>query len=146
MASSYLFVPEFQKSGRVHYHGFLWGFDQSYGDCYKGKNLIQIGKERSTRYFADLWKEGFVDVRITDGDKRLVYYLAKYFVKAYDDKRLSGVRLFYRSRNIPKPFKYSGSMVDQLVDLPTTNATFESSSEFNSKWFGKVVKINYIKL
>lgn len=89
---SWISVPEFQKRGAVHYHMLLFGVSHEY-----------VKSERRTRYLADLWGQGFVDVITTDGSPKLATYLAKYMSKALADSRLIGKRGYSASHNIVRP-------------------------------------------
>lgn len=93
----YIAVPEFQKRGAVHYHALFWGL----GD------RVHL-EERYTRTIASLWKQGFVFIKETDGNEKLSSYLAKYMVKAINDRRLMGKKAYFASRNVIRPIISSG--------------------------------------
>lgn len=88
----YISVPEFQKRGAVHYHALFWGLSSRV-----------FLEERYTRAIASLWQQGFVFLKQTDGNAKLSSYLAKYMVKAIEDRRLMGKKAYFASRNIKRP-------------------------------------------
>jgi len=88
----YIVVPEFQKRGAVHFHALFWGLPEAL-----------VLSERQDRFFADLWANGFIYIKETDGNERLSHYLAKYMSKAYSDPRLKNSKAYVASRNIIRP-------------------------------------------
>jgi len=123
-------VPEFQKRGAVHYHMLLFGLP----------NETHI-TERKSRYIASCWTHGFVDVRPTDGSKKLATYLSKYMSKALQDRRLIGKRGYSASYNVLRPvFLNTPFQVDYArtdweiggVDNPSTKERI-----YDTKWLGR---------
>ena len=123
----YICVPEFQKSGRVHFHTLFWGLPSEL--------FIQ---ERETRTIAMIWGKGFIDMKETDGNDKLSYYLAKYMAKAFKDSRLKNQKAYVASKNILRPIIDSGFfpawplLDDYLVD--ENNPEFDRS--YDTKWLG----------
>jgi len=100
----YLAVPEFQKRGAVHYHCLVWGIPQ--------KTILY---ERYSREIAGIWNHGFIDVLQTDGSQKLAAYMAKYLLKAMQDSRLVGRRVYNASRNILRPiFNLPQTVLDNI--------------------------------
>jgi len=129
----YIAVPEFQKRGRLHFHALLWGVEaKKFADS-----------ERSTRLFAGLWGQGFVDLKATDGDPKIASYLAKYMQKTFVDYRLLGKKAFIASRNIIRPIvdkqpflvSYFTGGLEGIPDLST--ATLVREKEYVTQWLGK---------
>jgi len=139
---SYIAVPEFQKSGRLHFHVLVWGLPSDFPDRRSSSHGVIYGKERSSRIIAKHWGLGYIDLIATDGSDKLSSYLAKYFTKAYNDPRLIGCRLFHRSRDIPKPFIYNGAHIDSLVSIPSPDK-IKSHYTYQSRFFGKITKLTY---
>lgn len=139
---TYIAVPEYQKSGRLHLHLLMWGLPPNVASRTDSTGQIIHGTERKNRRIAKIWGKGFVDIVQTDGSERLASYLAKYFTKAYNDPRFIGIRLFHRSRDIPKPFIYNGSCIDDLVDVPDPDK-IKSIYIYQNRFFGKIKKITY---
>lgn len=86
----YISVLELQKSGRPHFHSLVFS-DFVYKKAYH---------ERSTRFLAKIWGEGFLDAVRTDSSLKLISYLSKYLTKQDLPK---GVKRFSVSRNAFKP-------------------------------------------
>jgi len=123
----YIAVPEFQKSGRVHYHALFWGLPD-----YIAK------RERKNRTIAKLWRKGFVDVIQTDGSPKLASYMAKYMTKALSDSRLWCRKAYFASRNVLRPVVSSG-FPDYWVreEFGLAELVPVSVSEFSTAWLGQ---------
>lgn len=122
----YIAVPEYQKSGRLHFHALLWDLPPGL-----------VREERTTRLVASLWKQGFVDLIQTDGDEKLAYYMAKYMTKAYTDKRLFMKKAFVASRNIKRPQVDKRAIVMQhLYENELSTVEPLKDIEFNTQWLG----------
>jgi hypothetical protein len=93
----YIAVPEFQRRGAVHYHALFWGLPT---ELYY--------RERETRELANIWRNGFTDIILTDGNEKLSSYLAKYMIKNLKDARLWNRKVYFCSRNIKRPIVVSG--------------------------------------
>lgn len=108
----YLAVVEFQKSGRIHYHAVY--FDLPYIDNIKQK-------------FADIWGQGFVNVKAINHIKHIGGYVSKYLTKETFDSRLVGQKAFFTSRNVYKPFKIRDPIaIDNILKSDTFKLTFEN--------------------
>ena len=142
-----LFVPELSPKGRIHFHGLLFGLPQSLGDITKGTRTIQTGTERTDRTIAKFWREGFVDLRQTDGSIRLAYYIAKYFNKGAGEILFVGMRIPRVSHGFPKPQVYRDRAAKFIkIKMAKRKADREWVSEGNSKlneFFGTVTKKSY---
>jgi len=98
----YLFVPEFQKRGAVHYHGVFF-------------NLPFIDK----REIEDIWGHGYTRIETIKKIKDVGAYIAKYLGKETFDNRLFGQRILLTSRGLFRPIELYGS---QDVDNYVSNA------------------------
>jgi len=123
----YIAVPEFQKSGRVHFHALFWGLP----------NKI-ASQERRTRLIAKMWGKGFVDIIETDGHGKISSYLAKYMAKAFVDKHLKNQKAYVSSRNIDRPVVDKNAIVSMYLfqftkdgDLPIMD------NSYKTKWTGQ---------
>lgn len=122
----YVAVPEFQKSGRVHYHALFWGLP---ADIARG--------ERENRTIANIWGQGFVDVVETDNSPKLAGYMAKYMTKTMTDARLWNCKAYFASRNIIRPKVNSGFPLYWLFDEYGLNVLKpEYETEFSTVWLG----------
>ena len=123
----YIVVPEFQKSGRVHFHALFWGLS----------NKI-ASQERRTRLIAKMWGKGFVDIIETDGHGKISSYLAKYMAKAFVDKRLRNQKAYATSRNITRPVvEKDGLIMPLLYAHVEEHAAPVIDKQYNTKWLGK---------
>ena len=122
----YVAVPEFQKSGRVHYHALFWDLPDGIQE-----------RERETRKIASLWEQGFVDIKKTDGNVKLAGYLAKYMAKAMSDVRLFGFKVYFGSRNLSRPITRSGfpdGWIDRQYDF--SKFSVEKDDKYYTNWLG----------
>lgn len=84
----YIVVPEFQKSGRVHYHVIFFKFP-------KVKNTHE--------FVSNIWAQGFTFNSTIKNPDHLKNYITKYFVKSITDPRLKGKKHYFTSRNLLRP-------------------------------------------
>jgi len=133
---SYLAVPEFQTRGAVHYHCLIWGLADE-----------EIHTERKSRYLADLWSHGFVDIIETDGSPALAGYLSKYMSKSLHDPRLVGKKAFMSSRNVVRPVSLSTAFQVDIFEkefpLDTVDNFALQVREYPTQWMGKCVYKQY---
>lgn len=128
----YVAVPEFQQRGAVHFHVLFFNLPYDF-----------VRTERQSRYIANLWGHGFVDLVATDGSTKLATYLSKYMTKAGTDTRLAGLKAYTSSRGLKRPvvmttYKYPKlysdakkmTGVDNDID-PIVN------KDYDTKWLGK---------
>lgn len=129
----YIAVPEFQKSGRVHYHALFWGLSECIAE-----------RERSDRKIASIWSMGFVDVKKTDNSPKIASYMAKYMTKSMKDERFWNCKSYFASRNISRPKVFKGVpywwLKDEYIGL---NDLPEYQSEFSTGWLGKAIYKRY---
>jgi hypothetical protein len=135
----YICVPEFQLSGRLHFHALFWGIPVDY-----------FNNERQTRFFRGAWGQGHVFIKQTDGNEKLASYLSKYMSKTFQDSRLLGQKAYSTSRNILRPYSVTcdTSLVDYLVsDYVSPYAFPLQTKEYNTYWLGRCVyKLFNIKI
>jgi len=122
----YVAVPEFQKSGRVHYHALFWGLPD-----------YIASRERQDRTIAKLWHKGFVDVVETDGSPKLASYMAKYMTKSMQDPRLWNCKAYFGSRNLLRPQVSKGFPDYWFLDEYGKDVSEpEYTAEFSTHWLG----------
>jgi len=139
----YIAVPEFQKRGAVHFHSLIWGLP-----------LDIVASEFRTRFIANLWGLGFVDVRLTDGSSRLASYLVKYMMKAWTDNRLLGKKLFTSSRNCNRSRSISSFKMPIAVDMMLEDYNISLSTgggivpdqikRYNTVWLGRAIYKKFV--
>ena len=92
----YIAVPEFMKSGRVHYH-LLTNVDIN------DNALIYAQEDRPEFKHIKYWNDGFDNVEVIQGNpKKIVGYISKYMTKEVDN-RLFGHRRYFYSNNLDRP-------------------------------------------
>lgn len=130
---AYVCVPEFQKRGAVHFHVLIWGIPSGYVD-----------KERSNRYIANLWRQGFIDLIHTNGKPALSGYLGKYLSKTFLDPRTRDQRCYTCSRNVERPATFNSRALLAFSEDVWGFTLFgdnclEFSTEYGTKWLGRCV-------
>lgn len=101
----WLCVPEFQKSGRVHYH-LITNIELD------NSHIIQTQEYNGNIYYhIKQWKNGFDCVELVkdkDGNdtKKLCGYIAKYMSKAYIEDCFFNKNRYYCSQNLIQPITY----------------------------------------
>lgn len=114
----YLGVPEFQKSGRVHYH-VLTSFEHDV-DIIKKEPIKTYNKNKHKYYtieYYDIlyWNYGYSSSfdldKSTDYNFNLALYIIKYLYKDLDE-RLFGRKKVLKSNNLEKPNVYKLSSND----------------------------------
>jgi len=106
--SKYLTVVEFQKRGAVHYHCIFFNLPLEYEE-----------RERNSRFIANLWGHGYVDIERVRSAKRVGPYVCKYLDKAVHDPRLRGRKAFFTSRGLLRPrVYYDEKRIDEIMQEP----------------------------
>lgn len=100
----YVAVVEQQRRGAFHYHALVWGIPPEV-----------VAGERGSRLVAGLWGQGFVDLVQTDGHPAIAGYMAKYFVKQFDNVLLSGRKAYISSQNIVRPVIDKGAFLSMYL-------------------------------
>lgn len=122
----YISVPEFQKRGAVHFHALFWGLPTEV--------FLQ---EREARTLAELWGNGFIYLKETDGNEKLSFYLSKYMSKAFIDPRLKNQKSYVASRNILRPVTQKGfSPVWTILDDHNIEEEPIVDKTYKTKWLG----------
>lgn len=137
---AYIAVPEWQQSGRLHFHILAWGVPLSVTLL---TLLITEARKRCPEsklrtVFDDLWKNGFTDVKATDGNPALASYLGKYLTKSLFDPRYSCIKAFTRSRNFGTYTKIYTEILDTVcigVDINSYKVLYEVS--YDARFIGK---------
>lgn len=103
---AWLCVPEFQKSGRVHYH-LISNIDMTNDLVYWFDNGMP-GKKHFEGYCLRTWTNGFnlvEPIKDKDGNdtKKLCGYISKYMTKAYIEDCFFNKNRYYCSQNLVHP-------------------------------------------
>jgi len=156
----YIYVPEFQERGAVHYHALVWGLSDEtiLTEGSRGKNntnqkqrwldwLNARGYAKSdlgcTRALQRLWARGYVDIVPTDNSSKLARYLSSYMHKTMQDERLRGGRAYRASGNILRPLSVSlgafslEGVADEILGCSLESLDIVRKREYNTKWLGR---------
>jgi hypothetical protein len=114
----YLAVPEFQKSGRVHYHLLC---DLRY---VKSQDIEKV------------WGEGFINIRRLYGN--LGWYLCKYLNKDMFDKRMFRKKKYFCSQDLKKPMEMVGKKVKVYLEKNSYNLKIIRETNFHNEFIGEV--------
>ena len=111
----YLIVPEFHKSGRLHFHGLVgnvpnWILEEATND--KGKKIRVNGKQI---YNLKNYKLGFSTVSYIQDKQKVSNYISKYVTKELID--LKHKKRYWYSRNIDYPRTYFTYFEGNIIDL-----------------------------
>lgn len=90
----YVCVIEFQKRGAVHYH-LVCNLQKVWID--------EEGRKGYSREIAEIWGNGFCDVRELTNVDNIGAYVVKYLQKNFKDDRLSGQKRFFYSKGLVQP-------------------------------------------
>jgi len=140
-----VFVPEFSPSGRLHFHGLLFGLPMHWGNISKRGRIVHHGTEFYDRTLAKLWGQGFVDLQQTNGADRLASYVGKYVTKDGGHVMFAPVRIVRVSHGFPKEIKYS--IDDEYLEKKIL-ATFSKKVPLHhwesvTPFLGKITKTKY---
>lgn len=142
--ASSVFVPELSPRGRIHFHGLLFGVSSDWGDSYKGRQLLSVGRERLERRFAGYWKQGFVDVRQTDGSPKLAFYLVKYVLGAGNEVLFNAMRLLRFSKNFSHEITIRDSFICKRIIDGLGSRRLVSEWFVDSVFLGRITKSLYV--
>jgi len=135
---SYVSVVEIHKSGRPHIHAVVSGIPQ-----------IVFQKERETRQLADLWQNGFVDVKLISKPSLAVgMYIAKYISKDFVAVS-QGKKRYVASRNLDYPIKHfvhNGNLDDFINFILNYNYSLSTVDTLHSPYFGDYIKVQLTKI
>jgi hypothetical protein len=167
----YICVPEWQKSGKLHFHALAWGVDSRtvfdeipryYTAKFRGnrrRRFIQFcelygydpASARGTRYLQGCWGRGFIDVLgTTKNTLGIAGYMAKYLVKGLSDPRLANTRAYSTSHNIFRPLKtgfnsshHGSEIMGEYID---TLVNIEKQATYDTLYLGKCYRTTFNNL
>ena len=133
---SYIAVPEEHEKGGFHYHVITWGIP-----------LAVVNSERSSRYLAGLWGNGFVDYAPARFPTGVAGYMAKYFSKAYTSDWCRGKRSYTASSNIKRPLELRGltqvSYLEDIIGSIIDDCRVQFEKTYPTKYHGVAVRKIY---
>jgi hypothetical protein len=116
----YIVTVEFQKLNRkaVHYHMVFF-------------NLPWIPKIYD--FFNEVWGQGNVNVKATNGLTHLKNYIAKYISKEERDVRLMGRKKYFCARGLKRPIEYRDQILVEFLMLDIEKQPPEYRKEYYSE-------------
>ncbi len=122
----YVVTIEFQKRGAVHYHMLT---DMPY---IKDTELRRI------------WGHGFVKVKEVKNSKHAAVYVGKYMGKGTVDKRLTGKKNFWASRNMTYPKVLTNEeAAAYMASLENTDKEKYTEKAYPSDYYGEIQYVKY---
>lgn len=122
----YLVVMEFQKRGAIHYHAIFFNLP-----------YIKAG------VLADIWGNGFIQVKQINNVDNVGAYISKYLTKDYDDDRLDGKKRYFTSRGLKKPFVEIDIKKIALLRKAISEGFKVYDSTFENVFTGKINYLQY---
>lgn len=111
----YLIVPEFQKNGRIHFHGLISGVNWSLQGAYNAKTGKPLYKNNKRIYNLLDFDLGFTTVSKVGNSIAVSKYISKYATK--DLIQLKNKKRYWYSRNLLKPDKNYLYNKEELIDI-----------------------------
>jgi len=112
---------EFQKRGAVHFHCIFFNLHPD----------IEVS-ERKTRFIANLWGHGFVDIERVRSARNVGAYVCKYLNKSADDERLRGKKFYSTTRNLFRPQTYTGEFAQNKFEriMGESNLMLQAETQY----------------
>lgn len=127
----YLAVREFTKRGRIHFH-MLIDFEVT--------DQSEEGiKELERMWGSDIWKHGFVDIKVLDGVDNVGAYLIKYMTKNISLEAFKGHKAYLCSKGLNRPLEYRGEAAEAVLEaygLKNKKEVFTNS--YISEYLGSI--------
>lgn len=105
----FIIVPELHKSGAIHFHALLRGFEGQLKDSKHTANGRKV-------YNIKNWHFGFSTAVYIDNIQAVSSYIKKYITK--DMLLLPGKKRYFCSQNLTRPIKSTNSPLGWLRSLP----------------------------
>lgn len=122
----YLVVMEFQKRGAIHYHAIFF-------------NLPYL----KSSVLADIWGNGFIQVKQINNVDNVGAYISKYLTKDYDDERLDSKKRYFTSRGLKKPFVEIDIKKIALLKKAISESFKVFDTTFENIFTGKINYLQY---
>lgn len=107
----YIAVRELQQRGAIHYHMLM---DFKKPSWVENKQQLQ----QLERDFADVWKNGFVDIEFMNHVDNVGAYIIKYMTKNISIELYKGKKMYLCSRgNLERPKIYRGIEAEKIIEL-----------------------------
>jgi hypothetical protein len=114
----YLLVPEFHKSGRIHFHALISNLTTPLIDTNLEKNQRKI-------YNIQKWNWGFSTAIKIDNTEKVAYYMQKYITKEMISKL--NKKRYWASRNLKKPvINYNINIDSVTLERSDVKSTYKT--------------------
>lgn len=136
----YIFIPEFHKSGRVHFHGVLGNCNFELIEAVNPKTGKVLKRSGRQVYNLPAWKYGFTDVEIIEDKERTSSYMTKYVTKELmSNKEMFGKKRYFPSRGLKVPeITFENRASDEFEDF-TPNYGLISKNYTGEKVIDKAI-------
>jgi len=132
----YIAVREAHKSGRLHFHMLCdWKQELLFEDEIREYERL-LGEQ--------VWKHGFVDIKMLDHVDNVGAYIIKYMTKSVSIEFFKGKKVYLCSKGLNRPFEYKDYQADLILKqykIDTKKEVFTNSYE--SEYLGKIVYKEY---
>lgn len=126
----YIIIPEFHKSGAVHFHGLLGDIPANFVEATHPVSRQPISRnERQVYNLAD-WKHGFTDCEKIIDSEKTASYLTKYITKELmTNKEMFRKKRYFSSKGLKKPkTEYIYSKNNNLKDFTPNFGIVETNN------------------
>lgn len=112
----YLFIPEFHKSGAVHFHGILGDISANFIEARHPNNGQLLLQNNHQVYNLADWNFGFTNCQKIVDSEKTASYLTKYLTKELmTNKEMFRKKRYFNSQGLKKPkVEYIQSEIDDL--------------------------------
>lgn len=132
----YIAVRELHKSGRYHLHMLC-------------KYPFEFKDEEDIRHWErivgqEVWKHGFVDIKVIDHVDNVGAYLIKYMTKNISLELFKGKKAYLCSKGLERPLIFRGEEAERIINeykLDNKKEVFTNSYE--SEYLGKITYKEY---
>lgn len=132
----YIAVREFQKRGAIHFHMIC-----NWKKVFENEEQIK----ECERWFAEnIWRHGFVDIKVMDGVDNVGAYLIKYMTKDIAIEAFKGKKAYLCSKGLDRPLEYRGEAAEAVLEaygLKNKKEVFTNS--YISEYLGSVLYKEY---
>lgn len=133
---SYIAVREFHRNGRLHLH-MLCRFPFNF----EGEEDIRHWERVIGQ---DVWKHGFVDIKVIDHVDNVGAYLIKYMTKNVSVELFKGKKVYLCSKGLERPLVYRGDEAERIIELyELENKKEVFTNSYESEYLGNITYKEY---
>lgn len=122
----YLVVPELHKSGAIHFHALLRGYEGKLKDskhCQNGRRVYNLAN----------WHFGFSTAVKIDNQEAVSRYIRKYITK--DMLLLPGKKRYFCSQGLERPVKRQNELLEWLKSVPSSFSVSDDAEYYTVSKF-----------